>query len=156
MTPQYLIITPVRDEERHIESTLESVCHQTTLPSQWVIVDDGSTDRTGEIIDRYAAKFRWIQAVHRVNRGFRKAGGGVVEAFYEGYKTRKANEWDYIVKLDGDLSFAPDYFEKCFQHFDQDPRLGIGGGEIYHQVSGALKVEANPQFHVRGATRFAY
>ena len=153
MNPQYVIITPVRDEERHIESTLESVCKQTSLPSEWVIVNDGSTDRTGEIIDRYAAKFHWIQGVHRPNRGFRKAGGGVVEAFNEGYKALRVNGWDYIVKLDGDLSFASDYFDKCFQHFQRDPRLGIGGGEIYHDLAGQLKLEANPKFHVRGATK---
>ena len=153
MKPRYLIITPVRDEERHIESTLESVCNQTILPSEWVIVNDGSTDRTGQIVDRYATRFPWIHAVHRANRGFRKSGGGVVEAFYEGYKARQFNEWGYIVKLDGDLSFDPDYFENCFGHFQRDLRLGIGGGEIYHQMSGQLKLEANPKFHVRGATK---
>src|ERR1700730_6008332 len=81
---RYVIITPVRDEERLIESTIESVRRQSVLPAEWVIVDDGSTDRSGEIIDRYAAQNSWISVVHRPNRGFRKAGGGVMEAFYDG------------------------------------------------------------------------
>lgn len=153
MNPKYVIITPARDEERHIEGTLESVCSQTTLPDEWVIVDDGSNDRTGEIIDRYAAKFLWIQAVHRQDRGFRKSGGGVMEAFYDGYNKLQSREWEFIVKLDGDLSFPPEYFEKCFEHFGEDPKLGIGGGEIHHSVSGQLKLEVNPRFHVRGATK---
>ena len=149
----YVIITPVRDEEEHIGATIESVRRQTLLPAEWVIVDDGSSDRTGEIIDRYAAQYSWIRVLHRKNRGFRKSGGGVMEAFYDGYKTLRCNDWDFIVKLDGDLSFAPEYFEKCFDYFRKDPGLGIGGGEIHHSVVGMAKLEENPRFHVRGATK---
>jgi len=147
------MITPVRDEERHIEGTIKSVCSQTVLPAEWVIVNDGSKDRTGEIIDRYASQYPWISAVHRENRGFRKPGGGVMEAFYDGYKTLRCQDWEYIVKLDGDLTFAPDYFEKCFEYFRRDPKLGIGGGEIRHEIDGQMKGEENPRFHVRGATK---
>src|SRR5271170_823371 len=143
MKPKYVIITAVRDEEKYIEATLESVCGQTAPPAEWVIVDDGSSDHTGDIIDRCAAQHSWIHIVHRVNRGFRKSGGGVVEAFYDGYNTLRYKEWDFIVKLDGDLSFAPEYFEQCFEHFRQDPELGIGGGEIHHNISGQLKLEVN-------------
>ena len=150
---RYVVITPVRDEERYIESTIESILHQTILPAEWVIVDDGSSDRTGAIADRYAAQYPWIHVVHRNNRGFRKSGGGVVEAFYDGYHSLEQKEWDFIVKLDGDLTFAPDYFARCFEYFDRDPKLGIGGGEINHDIEGELKVEQNPRFHVRGATK---
>jgi biofilm PGA synthesis N-glycosyltransferase PgaC len=150
---RYVIITPVRDEEKHIEATIESVCRQTILPSEWVIVDDGSTDRTGDILDRVTAQSPWIRVIHRTNRGFRKSGGGVMEAFYDGYNTLQRNDWDFIVKLDGDLSFAPEYFEKCLEYFRRDPNLGIGGGEIYHNISGNLKLEETPRFHVRGATK---
>jgi poly-beta-1,6-N-acetyl-D-glucosamine synthase len=150
---RYVIITPVRDEEHHLERTIESILSQSVLPAEWVIVDDGSTDRTGAIIDQYAAQVPWIYAIHRVNRGFRKAGGGVVDAFYDGYGALRCKDWEFIVKLDGDLSFAPDYFEQCFAHFRREPCLGIGGGEIYHELSGELQLEANPAFHVRGATK---
>lgn len=150
---RYVIITPVRDEEQHIETTIESVIGQTLRPAQWVIVDDGSTDRTGDIIDRYAAQFPWIGVVHRPNRGYRKAGGGVMEAFYDGYNALRCDDWEFIVKLDGDLSFSPEYFQKCFEHFRERPGLGIGGGEIYHDLAGKLKLESNPKFHVRGATK---
>jgi poly-beta-1,6-N-acetyl-D-glucosamine synthase len=150
---RYVIITPVRDEEKYIEATIESVCRQTIPPSEWVIVDDGSTDRTGDILDRVTAQSRWIRVIHRANRGFRKSGGGVMEAFYDGYDTLQCNDWDFIVKLDGDLSFAPEYFEKCFEYFHRDPKLGIGGGEIYHSIFGNLELEKTPRFHVRGATK---
>ncbi len=150
---RYVIITPIRDEEKRIEATIESVRHQSLLPAEWVIVDDGSTDRTGEIIDRYAAQYSWIRVIHRENRGYRKSGGGVMEAFYEGYNALNSSDWDFIVKLDGDLTFDFDYFDRCFEYFRQDPELGIGGGEICHDICGTLKVEANPRFHVRGATK---
>lgn len=150
---KYVIVTPVRDEQEHIETTITSVASQTILPTEWIIVNDGSTDRTGSIIDQHAARFPWIHVVHRHNRGFRKSGGGVVEAFYDGYRVIQRDDWEFIVKLDGDLTFDEDYFERCFYHFRCDPRLGIGGGEIYHNVGTALKLEAAPRFHVRGATK---
>jgi glycosyltransferase involved in cell wall biosynthesis len=150
---RYVIITPVRDEEEYIGATIESVSKQSVRPIEWVIVDDGSTDRTGEIIDQYSAQLPWIRAVHRANRGFRKSGGGVVETFYDGYRALRSDDWDFIVKLDGDLTFTTGYFQECFAHFDREPQLGIGGGEIYHSVDGELKLEANPRFHVRGATK---
>ena len=150
---QYVIITPVRDEEGHVQATIESITTQTLRPAEWVIVDDGSTDRTGAIIDRSAAQFPWIRVIHRPNRGFRKAGGGVVDAFNEGFKSLRCSDWEFLVKLDGDLSFSADYFERCIEKFRAEPDLGIGGGEIWHELGGVLKLEAGPRFHVRGATK---
>jgi len=150
---RYAIVTPARDETEYIEATINSVTRQTILPAEWVIVDDGSTDNTGSIVDQYAERFPWIRAVHRPNRGFREPGGGVVDAFYEGYNTLQHGDWEFLVKLDADLSFSEDYFEECFARFDQEPRLGIGGGVIYHDLGGKLRLEANPRFHVRGATK---
>jgi poly-beta-1,6-N-acetyl-D-glucosamine synthase len=150
---RYAIITPIRNEEAHIEATIASVRRQTIQPVEWVIVDDGSTDRTAEIIDRCAVELPWVRVVHRPDRGFRKSGGGVVEAFYDGYNHLACGDWEFLVKLDGDLSFAEDYFERCFEHFRSEPKLGIGGGDIYHNVNGELRIEKNPKFHVRGATK---
>lgn len=150
---KYIIITPVRDEEQYIEQTLKSVIAQTIIPAEWLIVNDGSTDSTGTIIDEYAKKYPWIHAIHRGNRGFRKAAGGVIDAFYDGYNAKKSGEWDFIIKLDGDISFDNDYFERCFEYFRKSPEIGIGGGLIYNIVSGSLKMEQHPLFHVRGATK---
>lgn len=151
----YIIITPVRDEARYIERTIASVVEQTVLPWQWIIVDDGSTDGTSKILDTLAAPFAWIIILHRGNRGFRAAGGGVVEAFNAGYAVLPDDHWDFIVKLDGDLSFAPDYFEQCFAEFEADGKLGIGGGTVCQITQGELKVDSvgDPPFHVRGATK---
>ena len=149
----YVVVTPVRDEEEHLASTIESMLRQTVLPKEWVIVDDGSTDGTGRILDEYAAQYPWIRAVHRPDRGFRKSGGGVVEAFYQGYGALTTNEWDFIVKFDGDLSFESTYFEECLNEFEEDSKLGVGGGVICY-VEGKNKVfEKTPLYHVRGATK---
>jgi glycosyltransferase involved in cell wall biosynthesis len=150
---QYVVITPVRDEEQYVEATIQSVSGQTLRPAEWMIVDDGSTDRTGDIIDRYAAQLPWLRVIHRPDRGFRKSGGGVVEAFNEGYRCLQCNDWDFIAKLDGDLRFSPDYFQRCFEQFRKQPDLGIGGGGIYHDSGRKLRLEVNPRFHVRGATK---
>ena len=150
---KYIIITPARDEGEFLEKTIASVAEQTILPQQWIIVNDGSHDDTGEIIDRAAAKYSWITARHRPDRGFRQAGGGVIATFYDGYEQIKSTEWDFLIKLDADLSFSNDYFERCFQEFDKNPRLGIAGGGIYHEEQGELKLEKDPAFHVRGATK---
>ena len=153
LSVKYVVISPVRDEEAYIRFTIESMIAQTVRPTEWIIVNDGSSDGTGQIIDEYAAVHPWIRPVHRGNRGFRKAGGGVVEAFNDGYATVRTPEWDFIVKLDGDLSFPPDYFEKCFQHFKNDPSLGVGGGIIYYLEKGEKLFEPGPIFHVRGASK---
>jgi biofilm PGA synthesis N-glycosyltransferase PgaC len=151
--PNYVIITPVRDEEDHLRTTIECMIQQEIRPQEWVIVNDGSTDGTAGIIDEYAGRYPWIHGLHRKNRGFRKSGGGVVEAFNEGYNALVSSDWDYLVKFDGDLSFEPDYFKRCLDNFAREPKLGVGGGVIWNLVEGERQKEECPAFHVRGATK---
>lgn len=151
--PRYVVISPVRDEAENIENTIESMLRQTITPVEWMIVNDGSTDSTGQILDKYKSRIPWISAVHRDNRGFREPGGGVVAAFEDGYRSLTAKQWDYIVKLDGDLTFEPQYFEKCFERFAENPKLGVGGGTIQSLYPQGMIVEKVPEFHVRGATK---
>jgi biofilm PGA synthesis N-glycosyltransferase PgaC len=151
----YVIVTPVRDEASHILKTIEAVRSQTLLPTQWVVVDDGSTDGTGDILNKHASQTSWMSVVHRPNRGHRVNGGGVMEAFYTGYEVLNNVPWDYLVKLDGDLSFAPDYFARCLAMFEAEPKLGIGGGTVCQLEHGKEEVDSkgDPPFHVRGATK---
>lgn len=155
MKVRYAVVTPVRNEEEFLPLTVDSMKAQTIVPAKWVIVDDGSTDRTRQIAELAARSTPWIEVVNRSDRGFRKAGGGVIEAFYDGYARIDPRDIDYVVKLDGDLSFEPDYFERCFQRFEQDSTLGIVGGTICNRVNGRNHIESkiDPQFHVRGATK---
>jgi poly-beta-1,6-N-acetyl-D-glucosamine synthase len=151
--PKYLVISPVRDEEKYLGATIRGMIAQTLRPAEWIIVDDGSTDGTRGIIDWYAARHAWIQPRLRQNRGFRQAGTGVVEAFYEGYRAAQCTDWDFIVKLDGDLGLPPDYFARALAACAVQERLGICGGELYHELGGELVKEECPRFHVRGATK---
>jgi poly-beta-1,6-N-acetyl-D-glucosamine synthase len=150
---RYIIVTAARDEEAHIAATIEAVVRQTILPSRWIIVDDGSSDRTGSIVDTYTQAYSWISVLHRPNRGGRKNGAGVVEAFDDGYAQIKSIPCDFIVKLDADLTFEPNYFENAFYEFSRDPSLGIAGGTLYHKTHRGLQLESHPRFHVRGATK---
>lgn len=150
---RYVIITPARNEEDNIEETIRSVMAQTVTPSEWIIVDDGSTDKTGEILDQYAAQCDWLRVFHLPDRGFREPGGGVIRAFNHGLSKLSTNHWDFMVKLDGDLDLPPDYFQKCFGEFENDPTLAVGGGTICHNKDGVLLPNFDQRMHVRGATK---
>ncbi len=152
---RYIVISPVRNEQEYLEGTLRSLVSQTIRPALWVIVDDGSTDATGRMADEAAQRHNWIRVVHRKDRGVRQAGSGVMEAFNDGYKLIDGRAWEFLVKLDGDVTLEPDYFERCFAAFDADPRLGVAGGLVCNDINGVLRAESNvdPAFHVRGATK---
>lgn len=150
--PRYVVISPVKDEAEYIEKTIQSMVQQTILPVVWIIVNDGSKDATGEIVAEYAQQHPWIKLVNRHDRGGRKRGKGVIEAFYAGYEYL-TEPYDYIVKLDGDVSFGPDYFELLFQKFFADPQLGIAGGGLYEKPDGTNWVLYTTRDHVRGCTK---
>lgn len=128
---KYVVITPVRDEEAYIGKTLSSLVAQTVKPGRWIIVDDGSADRTANIVSKYAAQYPWIRLIRREDRGFRQRGPGVVDAFYTGLEQVAPTDYDVVVKLDGDLSFAPNYFEDLLHQFEANARLGIASGQPY-------------------------
>jgi poly-beta-1,6-N-acetyl-D-glucosamine synthase len=150
---KYTVITPVRNEEAYLPLIAESMLAQTVRPTEWIIVNDGSNDRTGEIASEYAAKHSWIRRIDRKDRGYRKPGAGIIEAFYEGFNALECQDWDFMAKMDGDLSFEPTYFERLFERFASKPRLGIAGGMLYHMNDGKRELERAPLFHVRGGAK---
>src|SRR6476659_2144887 len=99
----YCLITPCRNETKFIQRTLETTTAQTVPPARWVIVDDGSTDETPQIIAEYAKRFDYIKVITRKDRGARAVGPGVIEAFYDGVDTINLDDYEYVVKFDGDL-----------------------------------------------------
>ena len=151
----YIVITPARNEAEHLGKTIASMAAQTLRPVRWILVNDGSSDATGAIIDEAASRHPWIVAVHREDRGFRQQGGGVMQAFYDGYARIGELPWDFLVKFDADLSLESGYFARCLAKFHEDPALGIGGGTISNEQDGRLVCESpdDPAFHVRGATK---
>ena len=155
--PSYAVITPARDEAGFIEETLKSVTSQTSPPQVYIVVDDGSTDQTPEIVQRYAADYPFVKLLRPSQDagevGDRLSWAAEVVAFNTGLATLRLDDYDYIVKLDADLRFEPDYFERLFTEFDADPLLGIAGGQLYEMHGGRLVLDRVPDWHVRGATK---
>jgi glycosyltransferase involved in cell wall biosynthesis len=98
---RFVLVTPARNEERFIQRTIDSVVGQTHRPIRWIIVDDGSTDDTAAIARRVASRHPWISLVSRGDRGHRKLGGGVIEAFNHGL-AQVDEPWDFVAKMDAD------------------------------------------------------
>jgi poly-beta-1,6-N-acetyl-D-glucosamine synthase len=127
----YVIISPCRNEAAYMRRTLDSVAAQTRRPALWVIVDDGSTDKTPAILADYAEKHDWIRVVAKPDRGHRAVGPGVIEAFYVGLETVSLSEFSFLCKLDLDLDLPPQYFETLLAHMAADPRIGTCSGKPY-------------------------
>jgi glycosyltransferase involved in cell wall biosynthesis len=126
-----LIISPAKDEAQYIERTIASLVAQTQRPTRWIIVDDGSTDRTGALAETAARSHPWIEVVHRPAGTRRRVGPGVIEAFYEGLARADLDDYDFVCKLDADLELPPDYFADLLQRFAANPRLGTASGKTY-------------------------
>ncbi|MFZ6722300.1 glycosyltransferase [Undibacterium sp. Ji49W] len=145
-----VIIAPVRDEADLIRLTLDSMVAQTVKPVEWIIVDDGSQDGTADIVREYAEKYSFIRLVQRPDRGFRKVGGGVVAAFKFGITQIQHQDYEYIAKLDGDMSFGPRYLELMFRQFAQDPKLAAVSGKVFREENGQKIEEHIIDEHVAG------
>lgn len=137
---RYVVVTPCRDEAQFARQTIESVMNQTVRPSLWVIVDDGSRDETPAILAEYQERIPWLKVIHRPDRGCRKLGGGVVEAFYEGYETVDPDDFDYLCKLDLDVKLPPRYFQTLIERMEQDPRIGTASGKPWFRGPGGRRV----------------
>lgn len=153
LSKKYVVISPVRDEERYVEQTILSLISQTTKPERWIIVDDGSQDSTVDIIHKYEKQYSWIQLIRLERNTTRQPGGAVITAFNEGYKLVEDEDFDFIVKLDCDLRFDPDYFEKLFSKLQPDMKIGIVSG-IYLEQSDDHWIPIDmPPYHAAGASK---
>jgi glycosyltransferase involved in cell wall biosynthesis len=124
--PAYVLITPARNEAQFIDKTLQSMVRQTYLPVKWVIVDDGSSDNTSEIVLGYIEKYPWIELVRRPqhqNRSF----AGKVHSFNAGLAHLDGLRFDLLGNLDADISFSEDHFEFLAEKFIEIPALGVAG-----------------------------
>ncbi len=124
--PPYVLITPARNEEQFIEETIGSVIRQAVLPVKWVIVDDGSTDRTAEILKGYLPSHPWIELIQRPRRQERTFAGKA-RACQAAYEKIKDVPYDIIGNLDADVSFDSEFFAFLLGKFSLDPRLGVAG-----------------------------
>ncbi len=150
----YLIISPCRNEAAFMRATLDSVIAQSITPAKWVIVDDGSTDETPAILKEYEMEHEWIKIVTRSDRGRRAVGSGVVDAFYEGFRTISLGDYKYICKLDLDLELPEKYFESLLAKMETNPRIGTCSGKAYIHSSGGLVSERHGDETSIGASKF--
>lgn len=123
---RYVLITPARNEADYIGLTLKSMAAQTLRPLKWVIVSDGSTDRTDEIVRAYTAEYSWIELVRTAERKERHFAGKVY-AFNAGYDRVRDLDFDIVGNLDADVSFEPDHFEFLVSRMKENPKLGVAG-----------------------------
>jgi glycosyltransferase involved in cell wall biosynthesis len=150
---RYVIVSPVKDEVPFVERTLASVAKQTVRPDQWVIVDDGSTDGTREILDNFAREHPWVRLTYRHPGALRQPGSRVIENFNIGFGLLRDDTFDFVVKLDCDLDLPPDYFEQLLHRFDEEPRLGIASGIYLERREGEWITVPMPAYHAAGALK---
>ena len=146
----YVLITPARNEEAFIEQTIQSVIHQTLLPTKWVIVDDGSTDSTAEIVNRYVLKYDWLELVQLPQSRDRSFSSKAC-AFNAAYEMVKNLEYVVIGNLDADISFDEDYCEFLLNKFQQDAKLGVGGTIFKEEGYSSETDSFEGHDHVTGA-----
>lgn len=146
---KYALISPARNEATFIQKTLDSMAAQTLLPERWVIVDDGSTDRTAEIIEPYAKRHPWIELVRRPKHETHNFAGKV-HAFNAGLERVRSLRFDVVGNLDADLSFDPYYLEFLMQKFAEDPKLGVAGTPFIENGYDSAKDSFEGQNHVAG------
>jgi glycosyltransferase involved in cell wall biosynthesis len=150
----YLLISPCRNEAEYMRQTLDTVVAQSVRPAKWVIVDDGSTDETPQILEEYRARHDWIEIVTRHDRGKRAVGPGVIEAFYAGYESIQPGDYEFICKLDLDLRLPPRYFEILMQKMAADPRIATCSGKAYVEQKGKVVNENHGDETSLGMTKF--
>src|ERR1700688_1120584 len=149
----YILVSPVKDEEKYIERTIQAVLRQTVRPYKWIIVDDGSRDRTLAIVEECARQHDWITMLSTARDAERQPGSGIIRAFNVGYAAVKDTDTDFIVKFDCDIEFPPDYFEQLLMRFKQDEKLGIASG-IYLEKEGDKWFPITmPAYHAAGQTK---
>jgi poly-beta-1,6-N-acetyl-D-glucosamine synthase len=140
----YVLMTAAYNEEAFIEKTLSSVVSQTVLPRRWVIVSDGSTDKTDELVKRYTKQYDFIRLL-RVTRPVGRSFGAKVMALQTGSTLLNDLAFKFIGNIDADISVEPSYFEGLMHSFDRRPRLGLAAGLVYEEKAG--------QFHSRRSNR---
>lgn len=149
---QYVLITPAKNEEKHIAQTIEAILSQTLLPHKWIIVSDGSTDQTDGIVAKYAQKHRWIELVTSSSRG-QKDFGSKVRAFRAGYDQLRLIPYQFIGNLDADVTFGANYYEQIIERFTYDGTLGIAGGIILELINNKFTPQHASLNSVAGAVQ---
>lgn len=136
MSGAFVLITAAKNEAEYIGFAIRSVLRQTAKPLAWFIVDDGSTDRTAEIVTGYAADHAFIKLVRNGNTA-KRSFGAQYRAIGTAYELAKDLPFTYVCVQDADIAPECDhYFERLLGDFDRDRRLGITGGYVHERIGG--------------------
>lgn len=147
------IIIPAHNEESSIGLTLESLATQTLLPKRVVIVNDNSTDNTGNIVNAYAEKYQFITLVNNQSSEAHLPGSKIINAFYKGFEVLD-EDYDIICKFDADLIFPENYLEQISKHFKANTKLGMVAGFCYIKKNNDWVLEnLTNKDHIRGALK---
>jgi glycosyltransferase involved in cell wall biosynthesis len=150
MNLRYILITPARNEESFIEGTIQSVISQTVRPHRWIVVSDGSTDRTDEIVSRYAMEQQWMALLRMPERRDRTFAAKA-RCFNAACDLLNGIPHDIIGNLDADITFGPDYFEYLLGKFADHPGLGVAGTPFVEDGSAPYDYRVANIEHVSGA-----
>ena len=149
----FYIVIPAHNEEVYIQQTLESLVTQTLLPKQLVVVNDHSTDKTQQIVERFVSKYNWISLVNTTSSDTHLPGSKIIHAFYKGYETLD-DDFDVICKFDADLIFPKHYLEQLAFHFKENDKLGMASGFCYIEKNNEWILEnLTRKDHIRGALK---
>ena len=150
--PAYAVVTPVRNERRNLVALEQCLAAQAASPDRWLIVDDGSTDGTLDLAHEAATRHEWIRVLSLEAQSEQARGGPVVRSFMAG--VRALGELpDVVVKVDADVTFAEDYFERLLAVFVDEPDLGIASGVCHELEDREWKPIFGTRSHVWGAMR---
>ena len=140
--PKITVLMSVYNGQQYLREAVDSILGQTFGDFEFLIVDDGSTDETPQILAEYAAQHDWIEIVTRSDRGKRAVGPGVIDAFYAGLGAINMDDFAYLCKLDLDLEIPPTYFERVIAQMEVTPRLANFSGKPYlREKDGSLTSE---------------
>lgn len=145
---KFAIVTPVKDEIKYFPRTINSILNQKIKPNKWIIIDDGSTDGTTELIKQLESEYDWIEGIYREPDKERKPGGEFILDI--GLKRLNIIDLDFIVRMDGDLEFDSSYFRLLLERFNKESELGIASGVCFITRNGKIIEEKHPRFHTRG------
>jgi len=154
---ELLLITPARDEAEHLQRTIRAVAAQTQRPDLWLIVDDGSSDSTPEILSRAAKQLPFLRVLRAPQQGDsnpdRLAIAAEARAFNWALRGLDLDDFTHVGKLDADVELPTEYFERLLERFEREPQLGVAGGALLERGRAGWQLTKVPEYHVRGAMK---
>jgi rhamnogalacturonyl hydrolase YesR len=149
---KYVLMTAAHNEADLIDQPLRSVTRQTILPIRWIVVSDGSTDATEEIVETYVRDYPWIELL-RLEGGPGRNLSRKARALNTAHARLRDVAYDVIGIVDADVSFDEKYIAFLLERFVEAPGLGVAGTAM---LDGGLRYDYDftSASHVSGSCQF--